>query len=190
MRLRVIYEILQLHKRDLILSATSEGHSFRAGGIQRVSKAVREIEKTGVLKNELERIASIPFISETPLDSIVLDPQTWSVIHDAVTDLKNKAFVLCEALNDLLTQEFEDSISFKIPDNSQFSDVSKIIDKLNKILEQSLVNDYIKGEIKFQGFESGSSWIKLTVGGMLALRFFGGMVDLVHEWNKKYGESC
>ena len=50
---------------------------MRILGIQNALKAVREIEKTGVLKNEIAQVSSINIINHTPQDSIVVDKSTY-----------------------------------------------------------------------------------------------------------------
>lgn len=183
MRLQVIRKILELYKDDLNVRTVAQGTTnYRVFDIQNAINTVKEIEKTGVLKQEIQAIKDLPAIYETPLDSIVIDNSTTNQINASFTNIRNQANTLFQALTDFMEEETEDTVLFKIPERNNLKEISDILEHLQLALEQLLVNDYINGKVEFAGFQSGSSWIKILVGSTLALSFLGGIVDLVFNF--------
>lgn len=182
MRLQVIRKILELYRINLVVTVNNTGATSRVSDIQKAINAVKEIEKTGVLKKEIRAIKNIPAIYENPLDSITISNSEVNQINVSFANIRNQANTLFQALTDFIGEETEDTVLFKIPESKNLAEVSDLLNRIQQILEQLLVNECIQGKVEFSGFQSGSSWIKIIVGSTIALNFLGGVVDLVFNF--------
>jgi hypothetical protein len=80
MRLRLIQTVLGATFNDLFISPKpAAGNNYEISGIQSAMSAVRKIAETGVLKDEFQAVLSVS-ISNTHLDRLLIDPQTYSLV--------------------------------------------------------------------------------------------------------------
>jgi hypothetical protein len=182
MRLRLIQKVLEVTANNLQVPAEgiSGTTNYRVSGIQSAFSAVKKIEETGVLQTEVQRVLS-SIVFETNLDSLVIDHGNYSVLTSSLTTLRERSTSLFNALHDLIQDDSQETVSFKLPDLIKFDELSHLIEDLKKILEQSFVNEYINGKVDFQGFDRGSAWMELAVGSLLAVQILGGMVKFIQD---------
>jgi hypothetical protein len=181
MRLRLIQKVLEAIANDLQVSATSAGSNlYRISGIQSVLCAARKIEETGVLKTEVQQFLSLE-ISSTYLDSLVVDQSVYQSFSSSVSILRERSTCLSLALQDLIQDDSQEMVSFKLPDSIQFDELITLTDDLKKILEQSFVNSDIGGKIDFKGFDRGSAWMEIGLGSLLAVQILGGMTKFIQD---------
>jgi hypothetical protein len=183
MRLRLIQKVLEATTNNLqVSSETIPGtNNFRVLGIQSVFSAVKKTEETGVLQTEVQRVLS-SIVFETSLDSLVVDHSSYSALTSSLSTLRERSISLFDALQDLIQDDSQETVSFKLPDSIKFDELSHLIEDLKKILEQSFVNEYINGKVDFQGFDRGSAWLELAVGSLLAVQILGGMVKFIQDF--------
>jgi hypothetical protein len=182
MRLRLIQKVLEATVNNLQISVegVSGNSNLRVSGIQSVFSAVKKIEETGVLQTEVQQVLS-SIVFETNLDSLVIDHGNYSVLTTSLNTLRERSTSLFNALHDLIQDDSQETVSFKLPDLIKFDELSHLIEDLKKILEQSFVNEYIDGKVDFLGFDRGSAWMELAVGSLLAVQILGGMVKFIQD---------
>jgi hypothetical protein len=182
MRLRLIKKILEATTNELHISEQVVGgvNSMKISGLLSTLNAVRQIEKTGVLKQEVQQILSSD-ISLTSSDSLVVDGTTCHSFSNSIKILRERSNALFHALRDLMQDDFQEIVSFRLPESIQLDELTDLLQDLKRSLEQSLVNQYVNGEISLQGFDRGTAWIEIGLGSMLAVQVLGGMVKLIHD---------
>ena len=90
----------------------------------------------------------------------------------------------CEAVIDSLKlslpKQVDNSIIIGLPNIEYFKDLDSLVKKINECLVLISGNDKIsKNEIKFQNFDTGTSWIEVVmVAGPAAMFLIGSAVDI------------
>jgi hypothetical protein len=181
MRLRLIQKILEATASELYVSQEfAGGDNFKISGLINALNAVHKIERTGVLKEEVQQILSID-ISTTNSDSLVVSSKTYSSFSSSLSSLQDRSNCLCLALRDLIQDDSQVAVSFKLPESIQLEEITHLIEDLKKVLEQSLVNQYVDGKISFQGFDRGSAWLEIGLGSVFAIETLGRMVQFIQN---------
>ncbi len=181
MRLRLIQKVLETTENELYISHEfSGGDNFKVSGLIAALKAVHKIEKTGVLKKEIQQILSVD-ISTTNSDSLVVSSKTYNSFITSLNNLRDSSNCLSHALQDLIQDDSQSSVSFKLPESIQLEEITHLIEDLKKVLEQSLVNQYVDGKISFQGFDRGSAWLEIGLGSVFAIETLGRMVQFIQN---------
>jgi hypothetical protein len=86
--------------------------------------------------------------------------------------IKIKVSAVIIAISEALPVQNENSLSIKLPDYIELTNVSTFIKGINTILNQTLVDHY-RTTIKLQNFDSGSNWIEIVLNNPEAIVYFG-----------------
>lgn len=147
-------------------------------GFQKTIKAVNNLKELNFLENEINNLSQLEniYYDKSINDRIMVDTSSYNNFNNLINIIKNKCTATLEAFNQAIPDQQEYSISVRLPDYKNLDQLGKFFAKLNKSLEQSIVNDKIKGNITIQNFDSGSLWVELLLGSAFALKFVGALV--------------
>jgi hypothetical protein len=181
MRLRLIQKVLEATVNDLQVSFKGRnGDSYGITGLQSALNAVKKIQETGVLTAEIQQVFSTGVCS-TYFDELFVNEGTYNSFTRALQNLRERGDSLYYALQDLIQDDSQEIVSFRLPDSIQLDELTLLVDDLKKILEQSFVNEYINGKIDFQGFDRGSYWIEIGLGSLVAVGILGEMTRFIQD---------
>ncbi|WP_150284212.1 hypothetical protein [Rummeliibacillus sp. TYF-LIM-RU47] len=144
---------------------------------QKAIQAVNNLKELNFLENEINKLSSLKNIyhDKSISDRIVVDNKSFNDFNNIIEKIEEKCTAALEAFDQAIPDQREYSISVRLPDYKNLDQLSKFFSKLNKSLEQSIVNEEVKGNITIQNFDSGSLWIELLVGGTFAFKFVGAL---------------
>ena len=107
--------------------------------------------------------------------------------------LRQKADAILPFIEDMVSDQEENYINIKLPDFDDGKKLAKFISEINDMLSKIVVNNGIKGEVKFVGFDVGSDWlIYIIEGSGVAYAFLMQCLDIAHkiiEMRRDYYES-
>ncbi|MER2154794.1 MAG: hypothetical protein ABS917_11415 [Solibacillus sp.] len=146
-------------------------------GFQKTINAINNLKDLNFLEEEIKSLSYLDniYYDKSINDRIRVDSNTYGKFNSIVNTVKSKCIATLEAFDQAIPDQQEYSVSVKLPDYKDLDSLGKFFTKLNKSLEQAIVNDKIKGNVTIQNFDSGSLWVELMVGGVIALRFIGAI---------------
>lgn len=145
-------------------------------------EALREIYELGFITEEIIALKKL----NIPLNLYVADGEsiritaTSSQLSDIIDLIILKCEAVIESLNLSLPKQEDNSIIIGLPNIEYFKDLDSLVKKINECLVLISGNDKIsKNEIKFQNFDTGTSWIEVVmVAGPAAMFLIGSAVDI------------
>jgi hypothetical protein len=137
-------------------------------------KGINSIEKTKLLLNEIEIIKNSGIFSTT-YDILKINTQEGRSLKTRMDELLKIVTSLNQTFSDLSGKIRDNSVSIKLPNISDFQDLSKVAGNFHTILSQSIINDEIKGQVKIDSVENGSIWLDVYLGSSAALTLVGGI---------------
>lgn len=152
---------------------------------QKAVKAARLIQKTGILQDETAKVLEHDEIVNSVSDKIVVHVNTLNSFQSALTDLHLKTLIIIKFLNEYVGEQPVDTVSVKLPSHKDIDSVARNMTTLKLALDQALLHEPINGHVELISFERGSNWIELSVGGMVAYSFIGGMLKLIYASKEK-----
>lgn len=135
------------------------------------------------LRNELIELGSkVNFIKTADLveyiDQFAIDRgDDLSLLNEKIRVVREQIEAVILAIEGVLPDQDPNSVSIKLPDYNNFdiSKVSSFIKDIEIILNQTLIDKY-KSTIKFQNFDTGTSWIEIILENKEAIVLFGGLI--------------
>lgn len=137
-------------------------------------KGISSIEKTNLLNVEIEKIKNSGVFSTTS-DVLKINVTEGRALKAPMDELLKIVSSLNQIFSDLSGTFRENSVSIKLPDISDFQDLSKVTGTFHTILSQSIINDEIKGQVKIDNVENGSIWLDVYLGSASALTLVGSL---------------
>lgn len=181
MRLRDILDIFSVYCKDIslaVLGIANDGNNKKVIGISKFRTAIEQIEETGAFNKEIDDIRKLnEAVFLSPEDVIVLNKEISEKIISLVGQLQKKIEVSSSVLTAILPSQDHNSISIKLPKINRLKDLSELSERLDKVFDQLLVNDFVIGEAKLQNFDTGSEWIEIVFSSSKAL---GLVVSLIY----------
>jgi hypothetical protein len=192
MRLRAMNELINQSLDNLSYGATGRGDStYIIEESQQAIRAIQNLKGFEFLAEDIQQLMGLEtiYFNRAVPDRIIVDSNTFQTFKRIIDTATIKIQAVKEAIEQSVPEQDAHSISIKLPDFHAISDVGSFFDKLGKVLDQAIVNEYIKGSVKLQNFDSGSLWVEVIVGGTVALAFIGRMTKAaaairneVYEW--------
>jgi hypothetical protein len=146
----------------------------RFSNLTNFRKGISSIEKTNLLKAEIETIKNSGIFTTTN-DTLRINVPEGRALKAPMDELVKIVSSLNLTFSDLSGTVRDNSISIRFPDISDFQDLSKVAGSFHTILSQSIINDEIKGQVKIDSVENGSIWLDVYLGSASALTLVGGM---------------
>ncbi|MCI5222449.1 MAG: hypothetical protein D3924_07215 [Candidatus Electrothrix sp. AR4] len=179
MRLREIQNTIDgnlINFRQKMLPAATDGNNVTFKNVQQFKHAVGNLEKTGIFQVYIEDIKKFESVLFTEQDSITVPKKIADALVGKINQLYSKLLVFNEGISDILPDQDEYSISVKLPKIHNLKALSDISIVLNKVFEQLLVTDTIKGSFSLQNFDTGSEWLEILFNSEVAVYAISSLV--------------
>ncbi|MBU2515574.1 hypothetical protein KJ966_30015 [bacterium] len=137
--------------------------------------AIKQISRIDAFADDIRQLSSIGDIYNNLSNNFIVPASVHSEFHRILSQIKTRTEHLLEALTMVLPKIDKNSIVVKLPNFDSFKDLKYYLEEFETILEQSLSFNSLKSNIKIRGFDTGSYWIEIGLGSVLALQFFGGL---------------
>lgn len=144
-----------------------------------IRKAVENIAETNAFQDELSNIKQFELLFIVHQNSISLPKSEAGRLTSYINHLKNKMVIFKSVAEGIIPEQSDYSISVKLPKVANLSQLAEVISKLDKIFNQLLVNDSVKGDVKLQNFDTGSEWIEIAFDSLKSLGIITYLVYLV-----------
>jgi hypothetical protein len=142
--------------------------------IKAFKNALNNIEKTGLLKNEIETLRfSELFVLNN--DEYNMNSTLAAEITNQIARIKKLLSEVLNALESVSLTDVENTVYVKLPLVSNFDVLAEFSQKFQIVLSQAIINDDIQGEVKIVGIEEGSIIIKVFVRTVVALNLVAGI---------------
>lgn len=164
MRLRDIQTILSENLDSLKtkpMGIPRDNNNKKHDGILALSRAVEAIEQAGILRQEIKRLKETESVFLTHRDEIALPTAESKDFTDQIVEFHGKAMIIEKTIGEVLPNQNPNSLSLKLPDITDLKELSDVSTKLDVIMDQLLVNDFVHGDTKVQNFDTGSEWIEI-----------------------------
>ena len=136
--------------------------------------AINKLETTGLLTKEVKELHS-SVIFTTNRDNASLNTKEARELIIKTDNLYNLVSSLDSTFKEIGGEVNDNSISIKLPEVTDFEDLSKFSSDFHKILNQSIVNDEINGQVRIDSVENGSIWLDVYLGSSAAVTLIGSL---------------
>lgn len=177
MRLREIKRSLEEIRPLMKTNAPTRNSSIKSYQLSNVfdlQKVVKTLDNIGLFPKQIENLKKQSFYLY-PNNSLRIESAEYNVINRIMRELSDLIIELIRSLDKALPEENEETVSIKIPNPHNFEDLEKTANSLNKIFNQTIINEDINGSISVVNFDTGSYWIDFLVGGVTVLNVVGGL---------------
>jgi len=126
------------------------------------------------LKKKLTKSEALQFFN-TGKDFVNLNLPEGRKLKPQLEELNRIVSSVSQSIEEIGGESDENTVSIKLPDVKDFEDLSKFSSDFHKILNQSIVNEDIKGEVRIDSVENGSIWLDVYLGSAAAVSLIGGL---------------
>lgn len=137
-------------------------------------KALNKLETTGLLTEEIKELRSTAIFT-TNKDNVTLNTAEARQLKIKLDNLVRLVGSLNSSFEEIGGEVSENSISIKLPEITDFEDLSKFSSDFHKILTQAIVNDEINGQVRIDSVENGSIWLDVYLGTTAAVTLIGSL---------------
>ena len=137
-------------------------------------KALNKLETTGLLTEEIKEFRSTAIFT-TNKDNVTLNTAEARQLKIKLDNLIRLVGSLNSSFEEIGGEVSENSISIKLPEITDFDDLSKFSSDFHKILTQAIVNDEINGQVRIDSVENGSIWLDVYLGTTAAVTLIGSL---------------
>ncbi|MCI5179229.1 MAG: hypothetical protein D3911_07890 [Candidatus Electrothrix sp. AW3_4] len=177
MRLRDIISVFSAYIPDIRFdTAKIDNNNIQLRGVSRFRSALQALENTGVFEQEIETIKEFKAICLTTEDTVALPLKEGHQLVNLTNQLQNKVSIADVVLRAILPPQDLNSLSLKLPKINSLKELSDLSAKLDKIFDQLLVNDFVKGKASLQNFDTGSEWLEIVFNSTKAVGLVASVV--------------
>jgi hypothetical protein len=149
---------------------------------------VEAIESIPVARQQVAQLKK-SFIFSRSVDEVVYEEgDNWSIYSTA-----NELIVILKGLRELAAQivpvQNSETISIKLPEERDFTEVIKDLSAINSAISQNVLNEKISGVVVVKSWQPGSLWIDLYLGSPAAVGLVGGIAWSAAVVRKKWHEG-
>lgn len=178
MKLKEIKRILQAQLTELEIKteqSTANNQTFLTfKGAKNYRMSVEKIAQTGLFKNEIDELRNTLLFTSGQPDVRVINNEA-RVIVEQTDRFKKLATGLLETLKEVTPEENPDSVSIKLPNVTDFEDLSRFSSDFHKVLSQAIINEEIGGKVEISSVENGSIWLDVLLGSSAAVTLVAGL---------------
>ena len=157
-----------------INSKENTNSTISFSGLNKFRIAINKLETTELLTNEINDIRkSAIFITNN--DTTLLNSSEGRNLKLKIDNLIRLVISLNSTFEKLGGASNDNSVSIKLPEVIDFDDLSKFSSEFHKILNQSIVNEQIDGQVRIDSVENGSIWLDVYLGSAAAVSLIGGL---------------
>ena len=149
---------------------------------------VEAIESIPVARQQVAQLKK-SFIFSRSVDEVDYEGgDNWSIYSTA-----NELIVILKGLRELAAQivpvQNSETISIKLPEERDFTEVIKDLSAINSAISQNVLNEKISGVVVVKSWQPGSLWIDLYLGSPAAVGLVGGIAWSAAVVRKKWHEG-
>ncbi len=184
MRLRVMKKILEENVECLSVQRKDLGGSkYEITNYRDLYFAIQNTAELGIIPSEFKKLEDLSFFHDKS-QKIIIDSGSLNQLITIVNSINEQVVTVILAIKKAIPEQNENSVSIKLPEYNDLNSVSVFIKKIDTILKQTLVGKY-KGNIKFQNFDTGSSWLEIILENKEAITFLAAFVYKATEFTIK-----
>lgn len=178
MRLREMKEILSenLPKLKLDAKAKQNTSSIEIQNCESVIDALFNLERLDFLKEYIQAAKSVQSIFYSRLEVTIVENNIYANFSNIINRITSSSNAVIQAINQAISEQSEFSISVKLPPMNNLNELTQFSKELDTALSQVLINKHFDGKVVLQNFESGSNWLEVIVGSMMALKAVSDLV--------------
>ncbi|HRE77904.1 MAG TPA: hypothetical protein PLL09_08770 [Flavobacterium sp.] len=184
MRLRITKDILEKAKKLLITNAVERASNpvtYKLSKVLSLREGIDYLDRSSLFKTQINALKTLSFYEST-IDTVVITKQEFVALSQIINNLNVSIQATIEALSNIIYEDNQDLISIKIPNPNSFKDIVETSKSLDKIFNQTIFHEDIKGNYKIVNFDTGSYWIDILLNGgatvlhLVAALSWGGAV--------------
>jgi len=179
MRLRDLKEILKKNIEYIDFSTSKNNdNNYQVIGLQRAINAINELSIYGFLDGDIERLKKHPniYYSKAADDRMYLTPATYNEINSIMSVAREKIEGFMIAMDKAIPNQENSSLSIKLPNYTDLSQLSGFFKDLNQALSQTLAIEEIDAQAKIQNFDSGSLWVEVGISSLVGMQVIGTLL--------------
>jgi hypothetical protein len=161
--------------------------SYKVTDINGFKKSIADIEQLEGFQPQIVAIKNTVLYEYTS-DALTVGTDLKDSLIRLSTHLYYSAKALLDVLSNMYKIDGEMSISIKLPDISDLKELKDTIETLDKIFNQSIINEDIDGNIRVENFDNGTLWIDVFVGSLKAVTVISSIAWSAAVICKKYQE--
>lgn len=192
-RLGKYVEILEANIGDLHFTSASQSNTeYIIEGIHTLIEAAKNISVIPSLQvASSDLLATIPAVDKK--GSAKIHVTSLREVESKLAFLQARSTQLLTALKYVVAASNENTLYFKMPTDLDLESLSKVIDTIDVSLKQILSVVAPDTSVKFNGFDTGSSWLVLVVLGkgtivLKALEYSMSLAAKALDLKKQYLE--
>jgi hypothetical protein len=160
LKLEIGFEGLNFH----VVQVTNNAGLHTLSQLNSLRQSLNILYETGLFNDEIEEIMHLSFYKSTT-DTIAVTTAELNTLRSNTEHIKVVSEGMIHALNIVVPNEEQYSINFKMPkDVNDFTSLASVCISIDKVLDQLIINETIKGEKRIMSVENGSIWFNLFVG--------------------------
>lgn len=157
-QLQSILKRLEWEKKTL-----SNGTLFDLSGLKNIRTVINDLSSIGLFEDVTTKLKNSAIFTSADDTMRIQHTETRSIESD-LNLLKTLTSNFLNVLFKTVPEEDLNSINIKLPEISDFDELSKVSRELHLGLTQVILNDEIKGQTKIVSVENGSIWLNVFVG--------------------------
>ena len=114
----------------------------------------------------------------------VLPQEKFNQLNSYISSLNSKMSIFYGILETIVEKQDEKVINIKLPKVEQLSELSNLNNRLERLFKEFKVD----GDIKFVGFDKGTEWYEILIGGFFTHTFFISCLKIAQESLKTRAE--
>jgi|GEM_PF-2686303 len=180
MRLSEIRKIILENIDLLTYTAGAPNTSNGQTAIHNIAIAVDAIERLSqltFLTPSIDRLRSLGNIYNSRMPTISVPTGESQNFDKILTEFREQCSNIIALANEVTPPIEEETISIKLLETANISDVKKLVVALDEITSQTSNLPNIEGSARFAGFESGTDWIILSVTGAALAKFLNLIIE-------------
>ncbi|MBO7244613.1 MAG: hypothetical protein J6V53_04980 [Alphaproteobacteria bacterium] len=180
---KILDEVVDSNNKIVITSSSLyNGQLYIIQEYSKLIKALSVISEQSWIdfSSEIVEELNSKFLQNTI--EIQINPSDYNSLTQFVNKINAKLPLFYGILDTIVEKQDEQIINIKLPTKEDFSldELSDINKRLSKIF--STIN--IDGTATFSGFDKGSSWYEILIGGALTYKFFISALKIAQEFFK------
>jgi len=179
-RLREIRKIILENIDQLTYSAEAPNTNNGQTAIHNIAIAVDAIERLSqltFLTPSIDRLRSLGNIYNSRMPIISVPTGESDNFKRTLAEFREQCSNIIVLVNEVTPPIEEETISIKLLETANISDVKKLVVALDEITSQTSNLPNVEGYVRFAGFESGTDWIVLSITGAALAKFLNLIIE-------------
>lgn len=146
------------------------GQVFRVKDFQALLKALKSLTDMNWVTADSEILRKLMSSKRAKADVVDITPEENSKLTELINQINNQLPVFYGILETMVDEQDETVLNVQIPETSiaDFKQLNEFNSDLQSALDLIVKHKGLRGDIKFQGFDIGTSWYEiLIIGGPL-----------------------